>query len=117
MINFDVTDEHLEVMYEMSITQYRTLRNIKVHNGHEMFKMNINDGVISKANCTILNKHISLKYEVGHLYIAALNLNNAHNKFDKILNQINIIAKRRAIANLMHILSLKGSGQINLNKS
>jgi len=112
MNHFEITAEHKEVLYGMSFTQYKRLDTIRISNGHELFKMAIEDGIVSKVTCAIEKNRIKLTPELGHIYVGALNLKNAHKKFANILiyvnNQVVEANKIKAKADEMHILSLKG---------
>lgn len=112
-------DENIKkILHEMSLNQYKNgIR--KIINGHEIFKMNIEDGIISKADGTISTeydkfnrpyKKINIEFKVGYIYIPTLNLNNAHKKVSKILRYID-----NKIKEAHNFALLGGSESTNVN--
>lgn len=108
MTKIEVTDAHKEVMYNMALNQYRNIKRLKISPGHELFKLEVADGVVSKAKCTIEICHnasnkpfkkFHIEHEVGSIYISALNLNNAHKKFNKILNYVDYLVRNKPVEN------------------
>ena len=120
MNTFEITDAHKEVIYGMSITQYKNLSKIRIPNGHELFKMRIDDGVVSKVTCVIEHNKVGIVPELGHIYVNALNLPNAHKKYANILQYVNSIvmtAKKTAEDLSKQVpFVLKGDGQIEADK-
>ena len=106
-----------ELLHEMNLSQYKNFNKLRVSNGHEIYRMNIEDGVVSKAEGTIDTeydkfnrpyKKNNVKYELGYLYVNALNLKNAHKKFNNIMYYV---YKRVALNKLQqdnqHLSSLR----------
>lgn len=126
-MQLNITDKHKEVLYGQSIVQYRNISRIKMCNGHQLFKMNIDTLSIGLAKYKVEvikednkeYKKFSIEFESGNIYIPALNLRNAFIKADKILYLVdNMIKKNEEIANnpVKPIHSfLRGVEQINNN--
>lgn len=98
----EVTEKQKEFLYGQSIIQYKNIANIKINEGHKVFKMSIDTLIITVANYDIeviqegkrKYKKFNLKYEPGNIYIPALNIKNASKKAGKILYIIDNIIKR-----------------------
>jgi len=127
MIQINVTEQHKEILYGQSIVQYRNISRIKVANGHQIFKMNIDTLSIGLANYKVEvvkedekeYRKFSIEFESGQIYIPALNLKNAIRKANKILYIVDIMVKKNIkIANNSTkpmLSSLRGAEQINYN--
>lgn len=121
MNKFEITDAHKEVMYGMSITQASKINRIKINSGHELYKMEITNGTVSKVDCVITNRRVNITTDLNYLYASALNLKNAYKKFARILIYVNFMVysttKAETILSSTILSSLKGVGQINSDKS
>lgn len=98
----NITDKHKEFLYGQALVQYKNISNIKVYNGHSLFKMNIDTLLITSAKFTseVVSgktseyRKLNIQYEPGHIYIPALNIKNASKKAGRIIAIIdNIISK------------------------
>lgn len=102
-MNLLITDKHKEILFQSSLNQYKNISRLKLYFGHSIYQMNIDDGVVTEAKYNIerienaKNKAITRKVHIyhspGYIYVSALNLTNAHKKFDRILLIVDRIVK------------------------
>jgi len=98
----NITDKHKEFLYGQSLVQYKNISNIKISNGHDIFKMNIDTLLITQAKYEIeivdedksKYKKFKIEYEPGHIYIPALNIKNASKKAGRIIAVIDKIISK-----------------------
>lgn len=98
----EITEKQKEFLYGQSLVQYKNISNIKVYEGHKVFKMAIDTLIITVATYDIeiiqegkrKYKKLNLKYEPGNIYIPALNIKNASKKAGKIIKIVDNIIKR-----------------------
>jgi hypothetical protein len=86
LINY--TEEHRAYLYNMSLSQYKNLNKLRIHNDYNVFKFNIDEKTIVLDKNSTKSGTINIKFELGCIYIFALNERNAIRKVNTILNLI-----------------------------
>lgn len=116
--NIKLTDDQKNVLYNIALIQYKNISRLKIYNGHDVFKLEIDTGIVSKAIYdSNIDTNFNLKYEIGHIYIPALRLATAMDKFVRIVKYANYIIAENSLndAKKDASLSLKGDEQIITN--
>lgn len=111
MNKIQLTEAHKDLMFKMSVNQYAKIDKIFIHNGHSLFKMNIETTEITPAS-TLEDKQGSdaFVFQVGHLYQPALNIKTIVKKFDRIITVVDAIIKSDKTAVSSTSLLLRGDG-------
>lgn len=89
----ELTELHKQKLRELSLLQFRHIGNLKLHPGHSLFKLTIEDGLISivpikstiKEKDGIEYKENTFEFDINSVYVGALNLKSAIKKFVKLV--------------------------------
>lgn len=118
------TEKRTEILFRMGINQFKNLHNLRINNGHSIFKMNVDslavtltdveEVKVTNPNTGKTGTNLKIKHEPGYIYIPALNIKNAIKKFNKIVAYASYLTTiQKDDADQSHLLSLKGDEQIN----
>lgn len=85
----ELTELHKQKLRELSLLQYKNISNLKMHPGHTLFKMVIDDGLITNVPITstikekdgVKYKESTFEFDINSVYVGALNLKSAIKKF------------------------------------
>lgn len=120
------TEKRTEILFRMGINQFKNLHNLRINNGHSIFKMNVDSLAVTLTDVEEVEvtnpktgktgTNLKIKHEPGYIYIPALNIKSAIKKFNKVVAYANYQASLIPDAvDQSHISSLKGEGQIDNN--
>ena len=100
--NIKLTDDQKNILYNMALTQSKNISKLRIHNGHSIFRLEIDTGTVSKAiydsePVVSVGTKFTLKYEINYIYVPALRLETAINQFIRIIKHANYIIAENSL--------------------